>query len=528
MQTELLTTSEEDVKRAGAILRGGGLVAFPTETVYGLGANALDDEAAAKIYAAKGRPSDNPLIVHVAHKSEVAPLVKSVPPDAKKLMDAFFPGPISIIMQKSEKIGKTVSGGLHTVAIRMPENEDARRIIAAAGVPVCAPSANTSGKPSPTCAEHVKDDMLGRIDAIVDGGACRVGVESTVVTVADGEPVILRPGAVTKEMMEKVLGKPVSVARAVTEGMKENETAASPGMKYKHYAPKAKVVIVDADQPTYEAFVNSRAEPGVWALCFADDRVNVPCIRLGHAGDDGEQAHRLFAALREFDKNGAKKVYARMPGKSGVAMAVYNRLIRAAAFDILDLNKPFTLGLTGPTGAGKSYAAKALAKRGFQIISADEAARRVTEKGSPVLKELCKAFGEDILLQNGELDRKKLAERAFAAPDKTQLLNAITHPAILKTAREARTQPLTVFDAPQLFESGAEKDCFKTVCVLAGEKTRKARIMARDEIGEEAAERRMAAQFDEAFFVSHTDFALTSEDGDDIEAQIDKILEAIL
>lgn len=528
MQTELLSTSEKDIARAGEILRAGGLVAFPTETVYGLGANALDDGAAARIYAAKGRPSDNPLIVHVAEKDKIAPLVKEIPADAQKLIDAFFPGPISIIMEKSEKIGKTVSGGLDTVAIRMPENETARRIIAAAGVPVCAPSANTSGKPSPTCAQHVKDDMFGRIDAIVDGGECRVGVESTVVSVVGGVPTILRPGAVTKEMMEAVLGKPVLVARAVTEGMKENETAASPGMKYKHYAPKAKVVIVNAEKEMYEDFVNGRAAPGVWALCFDEDNVNVPCIRFGKEGDDSAQAHRLFAALREFDKNGAKKVYARMPGRDGVAMAVYNRLIRAAAFDILDLKKPFTIGLTGPTGAGKSYAAKAFQKRGFQIISADRAARAVTEKGSPVLKELCRAFGEDILLPDGELDRKKLAERAFAAPDKTNLLNALTHPAILQLARGERRQPLTVFDAPQLFESGAEADCFKTVCVLADEKTRRARIMARDHISEEAARARMRAQFDDAYFRSHTDFALTSEDGEDIETQIDNILEAIL
>lgn len=528
MQTELLTTSEEDVKKAGALLRGGGLVAFPTETVYGLGANALNDDAAKKIYAAKGRPSDNPLIVHVADKRDIAPLVQEIPPDAQKLIDAFFPGPISIIMRKSEKIGKTVSGGLDTVAIRMPENADARRIIAAAGVPVCAPSANTSGLPSPTCAAHVKDDMFGKIDAIVDGGPCRVGVESTVVTVAAGEPVILRPGAVTKEMMEAVLHKPVQVARAVTEGMKDNETAASPGMKYKHYAPKAKVVIVNADKGLYEAFVNSRTESGVWALCFEGDRVSVPCIRWGREDDDSSQAHRLFAALRELDKCGAKKVYARMPRKNGVAMAVYNRLIRAAAFDILDLEKPFTIGLTGPTGAGKSRAAEAFARRGFQVISADVNARRVTQKGSPVLQALCAAFGADILLADGSINRSLLAERAFATPESTKRLNAITHPAILALARGERKAPLTVFDASQLFESGAEAECFKTVCVLAGEETRLKRICQRDGITKAAAKSRMAAQYDDTFFKSHTDFTLYSEDGDDIETQIDTILEAIL
>ena len=219
METKILTTSNEDIKKAGEILSNGGLVAFPTETVYGLGANALDEEAVKNIYKAKGRPSDNPLIVHIAKKEDIVPLVKEVTPNAKKLMDAFFPGPLTIILPKSDKIGKVVSGGLDTVAIRMPINEVAHKVIEAAGCPIAAPSANTSGLPSPTRAKYVIDDMTGKIEAIIDGGDCEYGVESTVITLATDMPTILRPGAVTKEMLEGVIGE-VSVASAVLHGMK--------------------------------------------------------------------------------------------------------------------------------------------------------------------------------------------------------------------------------------------------------------------------------------------------------------------
>ena len=257
MQTKILTPDEKDIQIAGKILADGGLVAFPTETVYGLGADALNDEAVKNIYAAKGRPSDNPLIVHIAEKGDIKPLVREVTPKAKALMDAFFPGPLTIILPKSDKVGKTVSGGLDTVAVRMPINETAHALIKASGCPIAAPSANTSGLPSPTRAKYVIDDMMGKIDAIIDGGDCEYGVESTVITLATEVPTLLRPGAITKEMLESVIGE-VYVAPAVLEGMKDNEVAASPGMKYKHYAPKAKVVIVKGDKEKYEKFVNSR------------------------------------------------------------------------------------------------------------------------------------------------------------------------------------------------------------------------------------------------------------------------------
>ena len=246
METKQLGTTEQDLALAGELLRQGQLVAFPTETVYGLGADALNETAVAQIYAAKGRPSDNPLIVHVAEKADIAPLVQEIPEKAKKLFDRFFPGPLTVILPKSDKIGKVVSGGLDTVAVRMPENPVAHRLLQLAGVPVAAPSANTSGLPSPTRAKYVQEDMNGKIAAIVDGGDCAYGVESTVITLATHTPTLLRPGAVTKEMLEAEIG-PIAVAPAVLEKMADGETAASPGMKYKHYAPKAQVILVNGD-----------------------------------------------------------------------------------------------------------------------------------------------------------------------------------------------------------------------------------------------------------------------------------------
>ena len=235
---------DEELKEAAGILRSGGLVAFPTETVYGLGGNALDEDAARKIYAAKGRPSDNPLIAHVSCVEEVAPLVKEIPEAGRKLMEAFWPGPLTMIFPKSEKVPYGTTGGLDTVAIRMPDDPVANRLIALAGVPVAAPSANTSGRPSPTTADHVWQDMNGRIDMIIDGGPVGIGVESTIVDVSSAVPAVLRPGAITMEMLEEVLGE-VAVDPAILGPLSADVRPKAPGMKYKHYAPKADLTLVE-------------------------------------------------------------------------------------------------------------------------------------------------------------------------------------------------------------------------------------------------------------------------------------------
>lgn len=337
METKVLSTNDEDIALAGKILANGGLVAFPTETVYGLGANALNEDAVKNIYKAKGRPSDNPLIVHIANKEDIVPLVKEVTPKAQALIDAFFPGPLTIILPKSDLIGKVVSGGLDTVAVRMPINEVANKVIKAAGCPIAAPSANTSGLPSPTRAKYVIDDMSGKIEAIIDGGDCEFGVESTVITLATDVPTVLRPGAVTKEMLEGVIGE-VEVANAVLHGMKDNETAASPGMKYKHYAPKADVTIIDSSLEAFREYVKTHADNDTTLMVFTDndcEGLDIPHICYG--ANDEEQAKELFDVLRELDDIGAKKVYARCPNKDGVGLAVYNRLLRAAGFQVVKL-----------------------------------------------------------------------------------------------------------------------------------------------------------------------------------------------
>ena len=324
---------------AARCVRGGGLAAIPTETVYGLAGNALDEQAAARIYAAKGRPQDNPLIVHIADFPQWDPLVVEVPESARRLAEAFWPGPLTIILKKSALVPDATSGGLDTVAVRMPANPVAREMIQRCGTPLAAPSANTSGRPSPTRAEHVREDLGGKIDYIIDAGPCEVGVESTVVTLADGIPRVLRPGGITPDQIRSVSGV-CEVDPAVYEKLREGEKAASPGMKYRHYAPRARISILSGSLNSFIAYVNTHAdEEGAYALCFdgEGERLAVPFIEYGAQSDSLSQARRLFDALRELDERGARRVYARMPSEDGVGLAVYNRLMRAAAFEVMEL-----------------------------------------------------------------------------------------------------------------------------------------------------------------------------------------------
>ena len=340
METKFIGQNEISdlaLAKAGEILRRGGLVVFPTETVYGLGANALDADAAKKIYAAKGRPSDNPLIVHIA-SPEDADKYAVVCEEYKRLSKAFMPGPLTVILPKKSCIPDTVTGGLDSVGIRCPENEIARRMIAAAGVPVAAPSANLSGKPSPTSAAHVRFDMDGKVDMILDGGECAVGLESTIVKVEDGKITLLRPGAVTLDMLRALFAN-IEVSAAVTEQLGEGVRPLSPGMKYRHYAPTAPLYLLDGDDEKRLAYC-AAAEKDTLLLVFDEEVQAFPAhrnIAIGSRADERTQAKRLFSALREADGTGCTKILAPLPKKSGLSLALYNRMIRAAAHNIIKL-----------------------------------------------------------------------------------------------------------------------------------------------------------------------------------------------
>ena len=512
MNTLHLSDTQQDIEKAAAILHDGGLVAMPTETVYGLAANALDGAAVRRIFEAKGRPMDNPLIVHVAEFSDIARLglVAEIPEKAKKLADAFWPGPLTIIMPKGAVIPDEVSAGLSTVAIRIPSHPTAQTLIKSSALALAAPSANTSGKPSPTTAQHVINDMDGRIDAVIDGGSCSVGVESTVITLAGDVPRILRPGLITKEQIEAVIGD-IDVDRAVLNQLENNEKASSPGMKYKHYAPRTRVVLLRGKDERYITYMNRlyARDKSIAALCYNEDepRLDAPCITIGGMDDEKAQAQALFDALRAVDElDGVKTVYAHCPEATGVGMALYNRLIRAAAFEVIDLPEKKIVGLTGQTGAGKSEAARIFEELGLPVISADEAARKAVED-SEVKAMLCAAFG-DVLLPDGSLDRRRLAEIAFSSPEKTKTLNAVTHPkigAIMRAWADDRDGDVVVFDASQLFEAGQDVFCHRILGVLADPELRCERIMRRDGLSREEAERRMSAQLSEEFFIAHCD-----------------------
>ena len=329
--------NDKTLTRAGEILRRGGLVVFPTETVYGLGADALDADAAKKIYAAKGRPSDNPLIVHIADPADADKY--AVVGDAyKRLAKAFMPGPLTVILPKRDCIPMTVTGGLDSVGIRCPENPIARRMIAAAGVPIAAPSANISGKPSPTSAEHVRFDMDGKVDMILDGGECTVGLESTIVKVEGDKLTLLRPGAITLDMLRTLFDN-VEVSAAVTEQLSENVRPLSPGMKYRHYAPTAPLYLLDGSDEKRLSYC-AAADGDTLLLVFDEEAELFPAhkvIAIGKQSDERTQAKRLFAALREADSTGCKKILAPLPKQSGLSLALYNRMIRAAAHNIITL-----------------------------------------------------------------------------------------------------------------------------------------------------------------------------------------------
>ncbi|MDO5418025.1 MAG: L-threonylcarbamoyladenylate synthase [Lachnospiraceae bacterium] len=368
---------DEELLEAAQILRNGGLVAFPTETVYGLGGNALDADASRKIYAAKGRPSDNPLIAHISCMEELAPLVKEIPEAGRVLAEKYWPGPLTMIFPKSDIVPYGTTGGLDTVAVRMPSDPVASRLICLAGVPVAAPSANTSGRPSPTTADHVWQDMNGKIEMVVDGGAVGIGVESTIVDVTGPVPVILRPGAITQEMLDELFGR-VEIDPAILGPMKDGVRPKAPGMKYKHYAPKGDLTLVELKDETIEELYKPgsalysrvsrmmtdsgkswKLDPESFYMAWAVNeeavrmektgaRVGVICTEetmdeytvavkrsIGKRSSADSVAHNLYAVLRDFDDLGVDYIYSESFSDSDLGHAIMNRLNKAAGYHIL-------------------------------------------------------------------------------------------------------------------------------------------------------------------------------------------------
>ena len=340
MITEYIKVAPQDTEiltKAGEIIRSGGLVAFPTETVYGLGGNAYDPKASEKIFAAKGRPGDNPLIVHVA-APEDAEAFAYTNETYYKLCRRFAPGPLTVILPKKDIIPLSVTGGLDTVAVRCPSHPVARALIKAAGVPIAAPSANISGAPSPTSASHVLHDMDGRVEMILDGGCCDIGVESTVIKIEDGVCTVLRPGEIIPRELCSVIPD-VRVAAAVTDPTAAGDKPQSPGMKYKHYAPSSRLVLLDGDREKFKEYVNSQKEKCA-VLAYTEEIGNFTrafVMDIGASGDAHTQMKRLFSLLRDTDSLCADVIYAHLPPKTDEFLALYNRIIRAAGCDIVKL-----------------------------------------------------------------------------------------------------------------------------------------------------------------------------------------------
>ena len=350
METKLIRLTEDDVeteqgqealREAGEIIRKGGLVAFPTETVYGLGGDALNPESSRKIYAAKGRPSDNPLIVHIAEMEMLSSIVEEIPAKAKQLADRFWPGPLTMIFNKSDKVPLETTGGLQTVAVRMPSDKVAMAFIKAADGYIAAPSANTSGRPSPTVAKYVAEDLDGKIEMILDGGQLCIGLESTIVDMTVEPPMILRPGYITKEMLEEVLGE-VAVDKTLLDPTSKTAPKA-PGMKYRHYAPKGELTIVDGESAKVVDWINAHVKEAlekgqkVGIICTDETKALYPQgvkKSVGNRQNEETVARELYRVLREFDDEGMEVMYSESFAESGIGVAIMNRLLKAAGHHV--------------------------------------------------------------------------------------------------------------------------------------------------------------------------------------------------
>lgn len=508
METRIFHPEQDKnaVAEAAAILRRGGLLGIPTETVYGLGADALNEDAVRRIFEAKGRPQDNPLIIHVPSADWLARYCRDVPDAAYQLAARFWPGPLTMILPRRGIVPLRTTGGLETVGVRCPDHPVTLAIIEAAGVPIAAPSGNTSGRPSPTTAGHMMEDMLGKIEGIVDGGPCTVGVESTILDLTVQPPRLLRPGGLPLEALEQVLGE-VAVDDAVRRKMGEGERPRAPGMKYRHYAPKAAVTVVAGPARRSAAYIQQHLPEGAGVICFDE---YAPLFaghivhRLGPTDDKLAQAQHVFDALRTFDDTDVPEIYAQCPDESGLGLAVSNRLKKAAGFHVVDVS-PLVIGFTGPTGAGKTSALRALERMGGLVLDCDAVYHELLRTDEPLRAAITAAFGP-VFAPDGSLDRRKLGAAVFADPAEMEKLNAIIFDRLpqelLRRINDSDT-PLIGIDAINLVESGLSRLCRRTVAVLAPAETRVRRIMARDGIPEDYARLRVQAQKPDDFYRTH-------------------------
>ncbi len=490
------------VRDAAAILRRGGLLGIPTETVYGLGADALNEDAVSRIFLAKGRPQDNPLIIHVPDASWLERYCRDVPPAAYRLAERFWPGPLTMILPRRDIVPLQTTGGLETVGVRCPNHPVTLAIIEAAGVPIAAPSGNTSGRPSPTTAAHMIEDMDGRIDGIVDGGPCTVGVESTIIDLTVTPPRLLRPGGLPLESLRQVLGE-VAVDKAVTGLLAAGERPRAPGMKYRHYAPHAPVTVVTGEPERSARRIQGLLSDTAGVICFDEYAPLFPghiIHKLGPAADKSAQARHVFDALRTFDGTDVTEIFAQCPDDGGLGLAVANRLKKAAGFHLIDADRPLIVGLTGGTGAGKTSALAALEDLGGTVLDCDAVYHQML-RTDPALREAITAAFGPVFCPNGSLDRQKLGTLVFSDHAALDRLNAIVYeylpPELL---RRAQGHTLVGLDAISLMESGLGRLCACTVAVLAPAEDRVRRIMARDGISEDYARLRISAQQPDVFY----------------------------
>ena len=499
---------------AAEIIKNGELVAIPTETVYGLGADGLNPEAVAKIFVAKGRPQDNPLILHIAQAEDMEKYCHHIPKEAYALAERFWPGPLTMVLPAKDIVPKCTTAGLPTVAIRCPDNAVTREIIRLAGVPIAAPSANISGKPSTTTAQHVLHDHDGKIAAIVDGGPCQVGVESTIIDLTDERPRLLRPGGITGHQLMEVVGDLV-IDKAITESVTHDAVVKAPGMKYRHYAPACQVIVVTGSKEAAADYIAQRYQPGNRVLCFEEElEIFAPFnpIAYGKESDLDSLMAGLFAALLELDDPSIGTVYARQPNGCGKALAVQNRLWKAAGFRIVDAQpRGMVIGITGGTGCGKTTALKTIetAFNGL-VMDCDRIYHELLMQDHSLLENIRQRFPGCV--EGQKLNRKKLGSIVFADPVALADLNAITHGAVRKeVARRLDNAPGGVplaIDAIALFESGLHKLCDVTVAITAPEESRISRLVQRDHITKEQAAMRIKAQKAQDAFAKQCDYVL--------------------